>query len=205
MNLHTTGMEFASEMVIHSLKKKLRITEITITYYTRSGESKLSSFRDAWRHIRFMLLYSPRYMFLWPGIILFALSILASVRLLFGPIHMFNRPWDIHVMVFSSMFAMLGWQILNMGLAAKMFARAIDLEESSNTLRFLGTFTLERALFFGLSIFFAGLILAGHIIYIWARNDFGELAQIKTGILSLTLIVIGLQTIFTSFLLSMCR
>jgi hypothetical protein len=118
---------------------------------------------------------------------------------------MFNRDWDIHVMVFSSMIAMLGWQILNMGVAAKMFARTIDLEESSGTQKFLNVFTLERALVFGLTIFFAGLLLAGYIVYVWARNDFGELAQIKTGILSLTLIVIGLQTIFTSFLLSMLQ
>lgn len=205
MDLHTTGMEFASEMVIHSLKKKLKISEIPITYYTRAGESKLVGFRDAWRHMRFMLLYSPRYMFLGPGVLLFTLSMLASVRLLFGPVYMFGRPWDIHVMVFSSMFALLGWQILSLGLAAKIFARSINLEEDSITHKILGMLTLERSLVFGLSMALVGLALTAYIIVIWARNSFGELAQIKTGIFSLTLIVMGLQTVFTAFLMSMLQ
>jgi glycosyltransferase involved in cell wall biosynthesis len=205
MDLHTTGMEFASEMVIHSLKKKLKISEIPITYYTRAGESKLASFRDAWRHMRFMLLYSPRYVFLGPGALLFAVSMLVSLRLLYGPVYLFGRPWDIHVMVFSSMFALLGWQILSLGLAAKVFARSINLEEDSITHKLLGELTLERSLLFGLSLTLIGLVMIGYIIIIWARNSFGELAQIKTGIFSLSLIVMGLQTVFTSFLLSMLQ
>lgn len=203
MDLHTTGMEFASEMVIHALKKKLKIAEIPITYYPRQGESKLSSFRDAWRHIRFMLLYSPSYMFLWPGLILFTVCTATAIRLLFGPIYFLGRQWDIHVMVFCSMFALLGWQVLSLGLAAKAFAYAIGLEHEGKTRLILHHISLERSLLFGSLLFTAGAGMVIYILIIWAGNQFGELAQIKTGIFALALIVMGLQTIFTSFLVSM--
>ena len=88
MGLQTTGMEFASEMVIHSLIKELKIAEVPITYYPRRGESKLLGFRDAWRHIRFMLIYSPGYLFLLPGFALFLASLAATVRLAFGPLEL---------------------------------------------------------------------------------------------------------------------
>ncbi|MHB9155925.1 MAG: glycosyltransferase family 2 protein [Endomicrobiales bacterium] len=205
MDLHTTGMEFASEMVIHSLKKKLRITEVPITYYPRKGESKLDSFRDAWRHMRFMLIYSPGYLFLLPGMFLFLLSFAASARLLVSPIHLLGRSWDIHVMVFSSMFALLGWQVLSIGLVAKSFAHLISLEEGRFEKSILGFITLERSLVFGLSLVLLGLLIAGYIICIWVQSDFGPLAQVKTGIFSLTLIVMGLQTVFTAFLSSMLQ
>ncbi|MFH1369293.1 MAG: glycosyltransferase family 2 protein [Elusimicrobiota bacterium] len=203
MSLHTTGMEFASEMVIHAMKKKLKITEIPITYYPRQGESKLASFRDAWRHIRFMLLYSPSYMFVWPGIAIFVVSIAVSVKLLSGPIFFLGRPWDIHVMVFCSMFALLGWQILNTGLAAKAFSYAISLEQEGKTKVLLRFITLERSLLFGSVLIAAGLAIIVFIFVKWAKNDFGQLSEIKSGILSLTLIVMGLQTVFNSFLVSM--
>lgn len=205
MELRTTGMEFASEMVIHALKKKLRITEIPITYYPRRGESKLESFRDAWRHMRFMLIYSPGYLFILPGILIFMISFAVSVRLLLSPMHLFGRPWDIHVMVFSSMFALLGWQIVNIGIAAKTFARVISLEEGKLGNDILNFMTLERTLIFGLSLVLLGVCIAGYIIAVWVRNDFGELAQVKTGVFSLTLIVMGLQTVFTAFLSSMLQ
>lgn len=203
MDLHTTGMEFASEMVIHAMKKKLRITEIPITYYARQGESKLASFRDAWRHMRFMLLYSPSYLFLWPGMLLLLVSIATAARLLFGPIYFLDRSWDIHVMVFSSMFMLLGWQIFSLGLAAKSFAFAINLEQEGKTKTLLRFINLERALLAGSLLFAAGAAMVIYILIRWAANDFGELAQIKTGIFALSLIVIGLQTVFTAFLVSM--
>jgi len=203
MNLHTTGMEFASEMVIHALKKKLKIAEIPITYYPRKGESKLSSLRDAWRHMRFMLLYSPGYVFLWPGLAIFITSFIAFARLLAGPVMLFGRPWDLHVMVFCSLFTLLGWQILHLGHAAKLFAHAIALEEDPATRKILDMITLERSLVTGLVFILAGTAGIAYIVYVWAQNDFGPLAQVKTGLFSLTLIVMGIQTIFTAFLSSM--
>jgi len=205
MDLHTTGMEFASEMVIHGLKKKLRITELPITYYPRQGESKLASFRDAWRHMRFMLLYSPGYLFLVPGLFIFLVNFAVTVRLSFGEIFLFGRPWDIHPMVFSAMFALLGWQIVNLGIAAKVFAHTIALEEKSWIRHLIRLLTLERVLFFGILLILTGAAVIGYIFYVWASNDFGVLREVKTGILALTLTVMGLQSIFTAFLTSMLQ
>lgn len=205
MDLHTTGMEFASEMVIHSLKKKLKITEIPITYYPRQGESKLSSFRDAWRHIRFMLIYSPGYLFLFPGLIIFLLNFFVTVSFIFGPLYLFGRFWGIHVMVLSSILTLLGWQILNMGIAAKVFAFTISLEEDKWIRFIVRVLTLERVLFFGVLFVTAGIGIICYIFYVWSLNNFGELKQVNTGMLALVSMVMGLQTIFTSFLVSMLQ
>ncbi|MCX5782048.1 MAG: glycosyltransferase family 2 protein [Elusimicrobia bacterium] len=205
MNLHTTGMEFASEMVIHALKKKLKISEIPITYYTRAGESKLASFRDAWRHIRFMLLYSPGYLFLAPGLAIFTISFIATIKLAFGPIYAFGRNWDVHPMVFFSMFTLLGWQILSIGIAGKAYANEIGLEEDKMSKKIIKFLSLEKVLIFGIFLIILGLALIIYIFYVWALSNFGVLSEVKTGILALLLTGIGLQTIFTAFLISMLQ
>ena len=203
MNLRTTGMEFASEMVIHALKKNLKIGEIPIIYYPRKGESKLSSFRDAWRHIRFMLLYSPNYLFLLPASLIFLFGIILLIRLLFGPIWLFGRFWDIHVMVLSSIITILGWQVLNLGLCAKMYAHHMGIELTSFTQKIVKMFSLERALLLGGIISLIGLGFSLYVFIVWGKAGFGKLAQVKTGIVSLTLIAMGIGTIFSSFLVSM--
>jgi len=205
IGLHTTGMEFASEMVIHSLKKKLKMTEVPITYYPRLGKSKLSSFRDAWRHIRFMLLYSPNYLFFLPATIIFLFGLFLLIRFLFGSIYFLGRNWDIHVSVFASMITILGWQILNIGFSAKVYLHLIGLEETEFMKNIMEKLTLEKAIGIGLYILLIGIILSIYIFIVWAKGGFGELSQVKTGILSLTLIVMGLQTIFTSFLTSILQ
>ena len=98
MALQTTGMEFASEMVVKAVQEDLKIHEVPITYYPREGESKLNSFRDAWRHLRFMLLLSPTYLFVLPGSLLFVLGLLVLLVMLPGPVQIGNHAYDIHVM-----------------------------------------------------------------------------------------------------------
>lgn len=205
MGLQTTGMEFASEMVIHAMKKKLKISEIPITYYPRKGESKLVGLRDAWRHMRFMLLYSPNYLFLLPGLILFIPGIFLLIRLLLGPFSFLGHEWGIHVMVFASMMTILGWQILSLGLCAKSYALNVGMEDSPRTRWLLTVFSVERAAAASLIVILLGMILTIYILIIWARNSFGELAQVKTAMLAVTMIVIGLQTIFAAFLTSMLQ
>jgi glycosyltransferase involved in cell wall biosynthesis len=205
MNLKTTGMEFASEMVVHALKKKMKIKEVPITYYPRKGESKLSKFRDAWRHIRFILLYSPNYLFNLPGLVIFLAGALLTLRLLFGPIYFLGRAWDVHVMVFSGMLTILGWQILNIGLAAKVFTNSIGLENSKAVRKMLSFLSLERGIMLGVFIVLIGIVLTCYIFYIWVKNNFGYLAQVKTAIVALVAIVIGVQTIFSFFLFSVLQ
>ena len=119
MELRTTGMEFASEMVINATKANLKIAEVPITYYPREGESKLNSFRDGWRHLRFMLMLSPTYLFLIPGILLFLLGLVATVALLPGPLQIGGRAYDIHVMVLTCLLCLLGYQLLLLGFSAR--------------------------------------------------------------------------------------
>jgi glycosyltransferase involved in cell wall biosynthesis len=206
MNLRTTGMEFASEMVIHALKKKLKIAEIPITYYPRIGESKLSSFRDAWRHIRFMLLYSPDYLFLLPGIILFLVGFIISFGILAkGYISLFGRMWGVHVLFFSSVITLVGWQILNIWFSAKVYTHMIGLEESNFIKKLMNFLTLEKTLVFGLIIFSTGLIGLLYIAYIWAKTNFGPLEELRLGIFSTMLAAMGIQTIFSAFLSSVLQ
>ncbi|MFA5858340.1 MAG: glycosyltransferase family 2 protein [Elusimicrobiota bacterium] len=205
MGLQTTGMEFASEMVIHALKLKLKIGEIPITYYPRRGESKLMGLRDAWRHTRFMLLYSPNYLFLLPGLLLFIPGIVMLITSLFGPLVLFGREWGIHVMVFASMMTILGWQILSLGLCAKSYALNIGLEESGRTKWLLRVFSIERAAAVSLIMILAGIGLILYILVTWMQHNFGALAEQKTALLAVTLITVGLQTIFSAFLTSMLQ
>ncbi|OGS20859.1 MAG: hypothetical protein A2252_00475 [Elusimicrobia bacterium RIFOXYA2_FULL_39_19] len=214
MNLHTTGMEFASEMVIHSMKKKLKITEVTITYYPRKGESKLSSLRDAWRHMRFMLLYSPNNLFLLPGALMFLIGTIASIKLLFGPIYLAGRTYDIHVMMFSGLLMILGWQIFNIGITAKIYAHQIGLEESSFTTMLITKFSLERSMLLGGIFLLTGLGIGVYVLTVWVQGGFGfgaivpaaaKWAQLKTTLLSLVFITLGIQTIFSAFLSSMLQ
>ena len=201
--LSATGMEFASEIVMYALMKQLKIAEVPITYYPRRAKSKLSDFRDAWRHIRFMLIYSPSYLFLFPGLALFLFGLAVTLRLAFGPIRIFGRSWDIHVMVMTSMSTFLGWQIILLGVAAKSFARTIPLPQRPLTRKLLSALTLERSLALGLELIILGVLLFGYVFYTWARSDFGSLAQVRTLLLCLMFIVMGVQTIFTSFFRSL--
>lgn len=206
MNLKTTGMEFASEMVIHALKKKLKIAEIPIVYYPRIGESKLSSFRDAWRHIRFMLLYSPDYLFLLPGTLLLVVGFgISLVILLKGYLSLLGRLWGVHVLFFSSVLALIGWQIINIWFAAKIYVHNIGLEESTFAKKLFKFLTLERILLLGLLITFFGILGLGYIFYLWAKTKFGELEQLRLGIFSVTIIGMGIQTIFGAFLSSVIQ
>src|SRR5205807_1384309 len=98
LDLRTTGMEFASEMVIRASKEKLRIAEFPIEYHPRGGESKLSSWRDGWRHLHFLLVHSPTHLFILPGAIMAGIGGLISLLVLWQ-IHLLRRPWDLHTMI----------------------------------------------------------------------------------------------------------
>src|SRR3989344_3265046 len=122
MELKTPGMEFASEMVVKALYHKLKIIEVPITYHPRKGESKLLGMKDAWRHLRFMFMYSPNYLFLFPGAFLFGTGFLSMLALLTGPYFLFNHGFDLHALVLASLLTILGFQIVISGFYAKIFA-----------------------------------------------------------------------------------
>lgn len=203
MELLTLGMEFATEMVVSALTHNLKIYEIPINYHPRAGISKLSPLYDAWRHVRFMLLYCPLWLYFIPGALGFTVGILLLLLLLRGPFLFLGHQWDLHLMVFASVFCILSYQILNVGVYAHTFAiRQGFLKYDQTTLFFKRHFNLERGIILGGAIFLAGFTILVFIFIEWFSKHFGALYRIRESILAMTLLVIGLQTIFSSFFVS---
>lgn len=204
MGLSTAGMEFATEMVVAALQNNLKICEVPVNYYPRKGESKLMPLADAWRHIRFMLLYCPVWLYFIPGAVGFIFGIGILLLLLRGPFLFLGRYWDIHLMVFASVFCIFSYQILNLGVYAHTFAiRQGFLKYDKLTLFFQRHFNLERGLILGGAVFAVGFIITLFIFLEWFARHFGAMYRIREAILAMTLFVIGLQTIFSSFFISL--
>jgi glycosyltransferase involved in cell wall biosynthesis len=201
LDLRTTGMEFASEMVIRASKEKLDIREFAIEYHPRGGESKLSSFRDGWRHLRFLLVHSPTHLFMLPGAILFALGALVSLTVL-TQIDLLGRAWDLHAMVAGSLLLIVGTQVISLGLCAHAYGTYFMNEKDAWFDRMRARFRLEHGLMLGGAVLLAGLALAAAIVIQWIDRGFGALSEERLAILAAALIIIGLQIFFSSFLLS---
>jgi glycosyltransferase involved in cell wall biosynthesis len=207
MELKTTGMEFASEMVMKASLRSMRISEVPITLHPdgRSRPPHLRPWRDGWRHLRFMLIYSPRWLFLVPGLILTVLGALASVWIFLAPRHVGGIEFDAGSLLVACMGAIVGVQLVAFACFTKAFAIAEGLlPEDPRFSKALRLITLERGLIAGILISLAGAGLLAWSIYLWSRVDFGSLPypeNLRRLILAVTLIVIGLQTVFSSFFL----
>ena len=123
LDLHSTGMEFASEMVFKAYRRGLTVSEVPIDYYPRVGESKLNRFGDAWRHVRFMLLYSPSWLYLVPGGLLLLLGLVGMVALAAGPVDILGHTWQIHTMLGFVAMTLIGAQVIQLGVFARTYAR----------------------------------------------------------------------------------
>lgn len=206
MRLRTSGMEFASEMVALALRHGLAVGEIPITYYPRRGESKLRSFRDGWRHLRFMLLLSPTPLYLLPGLAAMLVGLAGLVALLPGPLRVGGVQLDYHFMFVASALAILGVQLVVLGLAAKSYAGGELAIRGDRWVAWLARhFTLERGLVAGLSLAAAGLGINGWILTHWLQAGRGQLFEVRPALLGLSLIVIGAQAVFGSFFISLLR
>ena len=201
LDLRMPGMEFASEMVIRASKAGLRIDEIPIEYHPRRGESKLNSFRDGWRHLRFLLIHSPTHLFLIPGAALALLGIIGMLAIL-ADLSIFGRQWSLHSMIAASMLTIAGAQVIGLGLCARAYGVHHMGERDPLLERFEGRLRLEHGLLAGFAVLIAGLAIAGAVVMTWIGRGFGALGEEQLAILSLTLLVVGLQIVFTSFLLS---
>lgn len=204
MRLQTTGMEFASEMVVNSLRAQLKIHEIPITYHPRVGESKLSGLRDAWRHVRFMLLFSPSYLFQLPGLLLMLLGGLLIVLLAGGPREIFGRTWDYHVLLLGAAALILGYNLILFDIIAKNFSMGAEFARPKQWLSRLNRwFSLERGLILGTLLFLAGLGLEIKILLDWLAAGSGPLMAVRAVAIGMTAMVVGAQTVFASFLVSL--
>jgi glycosyltransferase involved in cell wall biosynthesis len=206
MGCRTKGMEFASEIVINAAKAGLNVGEVPITYHPRIGESKLRSMRDGWRHLRFMLLLCPKYLFVIPGIAMLLLGVLGQVALLPGPLPLGFHALDMH---FSALFALLsivGYQVVLFGVFANTYARTHRLDRPNRLLDWIERdLTLEYGLVLGLGLFLVGLSIDSVILARWLASDLGPLNEMRPALLAMTFIVIGLQTAFASFFLGVLR
>jgi len=201
LDLRTTGMEFASEMVIRASKEKLDIREFPIAYAPRGGESKLSRFRDGWRHLRFLLVHSPTHLFILPGLAILAIGLLISFVSL-SQLSVFGRAWNLHTTVAGELLCIVGTQIVALGLCAHAYGTYFMGEKDPWFDRMRARFRLEHGLMLGGAVFGAGMIAGLVILAIWVDRGFGELSEERLAVTAATLIIVGLQIFFSSFLLS---
>jgi glycosyltransferase involved in cell wall biosynthesis len=201
LDLRTTGMEFASEQVIRSSKLGLDIREIPIEYHPRTGESKLSSFSDGWRHLRFLLVHSPTWLFLVPGLGMVLLGVLIGAVSVFN-VPIFGRQWQLHTLIAGSMLAIVGAQVSQLGIFSRTYAFYYLGEHDPLFDRIRAKMRLEHGLIAGALVLATGLIMTVVVLGIWIHRGFGELREEKLAIAGLTLVVIGIQMIFGAFFLS---
>lgn len=203
LDLRTPGMEFASEMVIRAAKEDLNIVEIPIELHPRGGgEAKLNTWGDGWRHLRFLLIHSPTYLFMVPGLVTLVIGLLVTTIIAGGPVNVFGRQWDIHVMIAGAMMTIIGSQLLQLGFSARAYGVYHMGERDRLFERLSKRMRLEYGLMAGALVLLVGLGLGVFIVAKWVDRGFGELGEQRLAILSLTLIVLGVQIVFTSFFLS---
>ena len=209
LDLRTTGMEFASEMVVKATLCGLRIAEVptTLSPDGRSGAPHLRRWRDGWRHLRFMLLYSPRWLFLYPGLALMLVGLLAIAWLLPGPRRLGAVTLDVHTLLYAVAAVLVGFQAVLFSVLSKVFAINAGLVPETPAWRRLSrSITLEVGLLAGIVLFTAGLVGSFLALGIWGSRSFGPVDPVKMlrlVIPAVGTIVLGCQIILSSFFLSL--
>jgi glycosyltransferase involved in cell wall biosynthesis len=197
LNLRTGGMEFASEMVIEASRRGLRIAEVPITYYPRRGESKLSSFSDGWRHMRFMMLYRPVPFLLLPGgaALVLGLALTAGVYLQGGA--------RMHSLILGSLLLLIGYQLLLAGLYFGAFSAAYGFSSTGITKKIMSYHSLEKELLLGIVLLASGIALGLRVLLGWGATGFGALDAIQNAMMALILSIMGMQTIISGMFISL--
>ena len=209
MELHTTGMEFASEMVMKAILLDMKITEIPITLYPdgRTRAPHLRSWRDGWRHLRFMLIYSPKWLFFYPGIVLILLGFAIGLWLLPGPKPFMGTVLDIHTLLYAALFIIIGFQALTFSILTRVFATISGLLPADVKLMSIFKYLkLETGLSVGAALLIFGMVASIYFFSMWGASSFGPLDPTKTLriiIPIVLMIALGFQTILTSFFLSL--
>ena len=209
LNLRTTGMEFASEMVVKATIFNLKITEVATTLSPdgRSRPPHLRTWRDGWRHLRFLLIYSPRWLFLIPGVFLMLFGFILSVLIIQKPFNIIgNINLDTNTLLYSGAFMIVGFQAFIFGIFTRAYAvQAGFLPQNDQLIKWLDIVSLEKGLIAGLIIFFAGIFGTFHSLTLWNEVHFGRLdypSILRIVIPSVVAIILGLQTILSSFFIS---
>jgi glycosyltransferase involved in cell wall biosynthesis len=201
LDLRTTGMEFASEMVIRASKENLKIAEFPIEYHPRGGDSKLSSFRDGWRHLRFLLVHSPNHLFIAPGAVLAGLGTVIVVFVGSG-LDFFGRAWGLHALIGGALLMIVGTQVLALGLCAHAYGTYFMGEQDPWFDRMRARFRLEHGLLLGGVFMLVGAVMGTVIVVTWIAHGFGSLSDEHLAVIAASLVIVGIQIFFSSFLLS---
>jgi glycosyltransferase involved in cell wall biosynthesis len=208
LDLRTTGMEFASEMVVKASLHKLRIAEVptTLSPDGRSRPPHLRTWRDGWRHLRFLLLYSPRWLFLYPGALLMLAGIIVGAWLLPGPRTVGRVTFDVHTLVYAAMSILVGFQAIAFAVFTKVFAISEGLlPEDPRLNKAFRWITLEVGLIVGGIVALIGIVGSIHALGLWGERSFGSLdpfQMLRTVIPAVTCLTLGCQIVFSSFFLS---
>lgn len=202
MNLTSSGMEFASEMVIKAGILKLKIKEIPITLHRDKRDRKphLNTWQDGWRHLRFMLLYAPNSVFIWPGIALFVVGSFLMLLQINGTFRWKGIYMDIHFMILGLTLGIVGVSIFQMGLIIKLFSHLNNYFRKDKIIVWLQKFSLERGLVVGGLIFLFGFLVDAAIVFQWVQEGFHGILMPRAAIFGLYFMYLGVSFVFFSFL-----
>ncbi len=198
----TTGMEFASEMVVRAIHTGVAITQRDIVYHPRIGDSKLNSFQDGWRHLRFLILHSPTMLLLLPGVVCWVLGLLLTMPMVSGPVVLGGRNFDIHFMIMAGLLHIVGIQIVTAGLLAKSYAHLSGLRHDEFIARLYRWFTFEKTVLGAAAIALVGCLLAGSVVLEWVLSGYGSLNRARMLFFALLLLVDGVQLGLASYIFS---
>jgi hypothetical protein len=202
LDLRSTGMEFASEMVIRAAKMHLDVRELPIGLHARGGESKLSPFRDGWRHLRLILLHSPTALFIVPGLVLTVLGAFMELTA-FAHLSLFGRSWYVHTLIAGSALVIVGLQVIGLGVCGRAYSVFVMGVRDPTFERLARRFGLEHALLAAFALVLTGVALGAYVVESWAARGFGTLSEEQLAIVATTLFVAGIQVFFTALLVSL--
>jgi glycosyltransferase involved in cell wall biosynthesis len=212
LDLKTTGMEFASEMVVKATINNLKIDEVptTLSKDGRSRPPHLRTWRDGWRHLRFLLIYSPRWLFVYPGLFLMLIGLLLMLLIIPGPMGIFQHVYfDTNTLLYAGAFVIVGYQAISFGVFTRTYAvQAGFLPQKDSLTRAFDVITVESGLIVGVLIFLTGIAGTFYSLYIWEESNFGQLDYpkiLRIVIPSVVGIIIGLQTVLSSFFLGVLQ
>ena len=208
LGLQSDGMEFASEMVVKATNAGLAISEVptTLSPDLRSRKPHLRPWRDGWRHLRFLLLFSPRWLFLYPGIAAIALGVGVTIALLPGTVRLLGTSFDVHTLVYASALIVIGYQAILFAVFARVYAMTEGFLPARPSLEELtDRWTLEVGLLVGAGLVLGGLAMSVAALVTWGDTGFGQLdyrSTLRLVVPASTMLVLGVQTILASFFLS---
>ncbi len=207
LDLKTTGMEYASEQIVQATLNGLKIAEVPTTLKKdgRSRPPHLKSFKDGWRHLKFLLMYSPKWLFLFPGIILMLMGLIGTIAFIFGDVHISSVVLSINSRLYFGAMFVVGFQIIIFSLFAKVYAINSGMHPKGDKFtNILQKITLEKGLVLGIILTLIGIGLSIYAIIIWKNQSFGNLNPLDVMPITINavyLIIVGIQMAFASFIL----